>query len=82
MFYGKRERKRARQGNSEDGTPGVTQPQFPFSSQHLGYLSNTWRLHTCKGALWCDAAQTPLNYVNEIIYLGSNTTLGTAGSVS
>lgn len=36
-----RERKKQRQGHSEDVTAGVTQPQFPLSTQCLGYLSST-----------------------------------------
>lgn len=50
-FYGKRERRRAktrefRGCDTRCGTASVS----PLS-QPLGYLSNTWRLRTCKGAL-------------------------------
>lgn len=71
-----------RQGKSEDMTPGVTQPQFPSISAFgipFKYMEATYMQ---RGTLCCGGGQTLANYVNKIIYHGSNTTLGAAGSVS
>lgn len=58
----KEREKEKNQGNSEDVTVGVRQPQFPLASQRLGCLSKYMEAkYMQRGSLCCKAAENLVN---------------------
>lgn len=78
MFYGKREGKRAKPREFRRCDTASVSPFISVFGMTFKYMGAKY---TQRGTLCCEVAQTLVNYVNEIIYQGANTALGTAGSV-